>query len=218
MTLFRRLFDRCADALIARASRRLPDFVIGGHENPYLLRWWLIPRNPVFNVYLHKFLRDDDDRALHDHPWLWCSVLLRGEYIEVTTPRFEFEGDADDGIVRVDSAIPKGATVHASYAIGGASLTLLMRQPFARGSVRFHRPRFAHRIELLPCWLGPDDIDMPPRDQRDDMNLRAPCWTLFITGPRVRSWGFHCPGGWVPWQRFTAPDDAGAIGPGCGEP
>ena len=43
----------------------VPHMVIGGAEDPYLLRWYLIPRNPFVNVYLHKFLRSDDDRALH---------------------------------------------------------------------------------------------------------------------------------------------------------
>jgi hypothetical protein len=49
--------------------KRRPDFIIGGADNPYLLRWWIIPRNRWCNVYLHKILRDDDPRALHDHPW-----------------------------------------------------------------------------------------------------------------------------------------------------
>lgn len=39
-----------------------PHFYIGGIAKPYLLRWFLIPRNPWFNIYLHKFLCDDDDR------------------------------------------------------------------------------------------------------------------------------------------------------------
>jgi hypothetical protein len=30
----------------------------------------------------------------------------------------------------------------------------------------------------------------------------APCWTLFITGPKVREWGFHCQDGWVHWSKF----------------
>lgn len=63
--------------------KRKPDFVIGDKNNPYLKRWWLIPRNRVFNIYLHQFLKSDDDRALHDHPWLFnCSILLKGRYIE----------------------------------------------------------------------------------------------------------------------------------------
>lgn len=60
-----------------------PHFIIGGADDPYLLRWYLIPRNPFFNIYLHKFLRDDDDRALHDHPWWFVSLILKGGYSEV---------------------------------------------------------------------------------------------------------------------------------------
>lgn len=61
-----------------------PHSVIGGADRPYLLRWWLLPRNRVLNLYLHKFLRDDDDRALHDHPWWFVSLVLRGGYVEKT--------------------------------------------------------------------------------------------------------------------------------------
>lgn len=41
--------------------------------------------------------------------------------------------------------------------------------------------------------------------------------TLFMTGPKVRDWGFACPQGWVPWQDFVHPDDPGQRGVGCGE-
>jgi hypothetical protein len=65
------------------ALGRQPDFVVGKAEDPYLLRWWVIPRNKLFNVYLHKFCQSDDDRALHDHPWLFnASILLKGAYLE----------------------------------------------------------------------------------------------------------------------------------------
>jgi hypothetical protein len=43
--------------------KRAPDQVIGGRERPYMLRWYLIPRNRFCNIYLHHFLRSDDDRA-----------------------------------------------------------------------------------------------------------------------------------------------------------
>lgn len=61
---------------------RAPDFVIGDPAKPYLRRWWVIPRNRFFNIYLHQILADDDDRALHTHPWVNCSILLKGGYIE----------------------------------------------------------------------------------------------------------------------------------------
>jgi hypothetical protein len=61
---------------------REPDVVIGGRDNPYLLRWHLIPRNKLFGIYLHRFLRDDDDRALHDHPKNNISLILTTDYRE----------------------------------------------------------------------------------------------------------------------------------------
>lgn len=61
-----------------------PHQVIGGSNDPYMLRWYVIPRNALLNVYVHKFLRSDDDRALHDHPWWFVSWLLKGRYLEYT--------------------------------------------------------------------------------------------------------------------------------------
>lgn len=156
------LFHTLAESIIAQTYRRNPDFIVGGIESPYLLRWHLIPRNRIFNIYLHKFLRSDDDRALHDHPWVNLSVLLRGRYLEHT------------------------------IAAGG----IHRRREYQAGAARFRwTGRLAHRIELHD----------------------GACWTLFITGPRYRSWGFHCPeSGWVHWRDFTAPADAGQVGEGCG--
>ena len=34
------------------------------------------------NVFVHQFLSSDDDRALHDHPWPWMTLILEGEYLE----------------------------------------------------------------------------------------------------------------------------------------
>lgn len=68
-----------------------PHFVIGGPEDPYMLRWYVIPRNPLFNIYVHKFLRDDDDRALHDHPWWFVSLILNGGYTEITNDDADLE-------------------------------------------------------------------------------------------------------------------------------
>lgn len=156
-------------AILRWARARQPDFIIGGAHDPYLLRWWLIPRNPVFNIYVHQFLRSDDDRALHDHPWLFnCSILLDGEYIEHT---------------------PKGS---------------FFRQA---GEWKFRWWAAPHRVELLTIsdWV---------RTQPDNHNPVS-CWTVFITGPRVREWGFLCQQGWIHWKDFTARDDKGAVGKGC---
>lgn len=70
------------DSWFRRLLSGKPHFIIGGNADPYMLRWFLVPRNRRFNIYLHKFLRDDEDRALHDHPWWFISLILKGGYFE----------------------------------------------------------------------------------------------------------------------------------------
>ncbi len=142
---------------------REPDFVIGGSDDPYLLRWWVIPRNRFFNIYLHKVLHSDDDRALHDHPFCNVSFIVKGGYDEYT--------------------IADGGVGHRARRLAGA--------------FKFRLPSAAHRLEIVP-ELG-ETI------------------TLFVTGPRVRQWGFHCPQGWKHWKEFTSPNNKGEAGAGCGE-
>lgn len=152
-----------APRLFAVPCHRKPDLIIGA-DNPdgaYLYRWWVIPRNKWLNVYLHCFLRSDDDRALHDHEYVNVSVLLLGRYAE------------------------------HRIAAGGVH----RRTVRTEGDVCIRLPSTAHRIEVI---------------------ADEPCWSLFLTGPRVRRWGFHCPErGWVPWQTFTAEGRPGEVGPGC---
>ena len=47
----------------------------------YLTRWRLV-ECPWFGVYLHAIRIDDSDRHLHNHPWAFCSLVLRGGYVE----------------------------------------------------------------------------------------------------------------------------------------
>ena len=150
--------------LLLAARARPADVVIGPGSDgapDYLRRWWILPRNRVFNVYLHRFGASDDDRALHDHPWLFnLSVVLAGELGEIKRDAW--------GVPLLD--------------------------PLRAGAVRFRWGAAPHRLELRSVHA----------------------WTLFVTGPRLREWGFYCPRGWVRWQDFTDPTDAGRTGPGCG--
>ncbi len=198
-----RLAQWLFDLLIVRvAARRDPDFVVGadGPGGAYLRRWYLTPwrhwqgrlralaqHRPTAprrlgawaagllpNLYLHQFLRDDDDRALHDHPSWSASLMLEGRYIEHT------------------------------IAAGGIHQRRIHRD----GSLRFMGMRHAHRIALhrQHRWIAGRGLVHEP----------IPCWTLFLMGPTVRNWGFHCPQrGFVPWQRFTAGGRPGEIGRGC---
>lgn len=56
----------------------VPKFTITDNKGtPYLTRYYLF-RCERFRVFLHKFHRSDDDRAMHDHPWPFVTVLLHG--------------------------------------------------------------------------------------------------------------------------------------------
>ena len=151
---------------------RKPDFVIGSVSDPYLLRWWVIPRNRFFNIYLHQVRRDDEDRALHDHPWWNISFVIKGQLSEV----------------RPNKPIRR----------------LRRFWPYFRAATAQHRLVVGSR-----------------RDVRADIPFPKSVWTIFITGPRVRDWGFQCPddspaGGWRHWKDFVGLNP-GEVGRGCGE-
>lgn len=133
---------------------REPDFVIGDKSNPYMLRWHLQKSKTDSSVYLHCILRDDDDRALHDHRGHTASIVLSGVLREV---------------LKNDSRL------------------------LEPGSITYREAEVGHRLEVV----------------------EGPVWTLFITGPTLREWGFHCPNGWRHWQEFCAPHDQGLMGRGC---
>lgn len=107
-------------------GNREPDFVIGPADDPQLERWHVVPRNPFGNVYLHRFLRSDDDRALHDHPWDNHTLVLDGCYLEhlesgETATRF-----AGDTVER------SAHRAHRVEIIDGPAITLFFTGPVVR--------------------------------------------------------------------------------------
>ena len=62
-------------------------------NEPYLERYYLFLKdreNFPFNVFLHKFLKGDPD-DVHDHPWSYLTIVLKGGYYE-HTPIFNKDG------------------------------------------------------------------------------------------------------------------------------
>ena len=54
------------------------------NNEPYLERYYLFLKDRKrfpFNVFLHKFLKSDPD-DVHDHPWPYFTLILRGGYWE----------------------------------------------------------------------------------------------------------------------------------------
>ena len=63
------------------------------NNEPYLERYYLFLKDRQrfpFNVFLHKFLKSDPD-DVHDHPWPYATVILKGGYWE-WIPQFNSAG------------------------------------------------------------------------------------------------------------------------------
>jgi len=108
-------------------------------DQPYLERYYVFLKDRKrfpFNVFLHHFLRSDPD-DVHDHPWGYFTIILKGGYWE-WTPIFNTQGKQ-------------------------IAQTCAWRGP---GHFRFSPARSFHRIELDPevdCWTlfcpGPQKRD-----------------------------------------------------------
>lgn len=109
-------------------------------KEPYLERYYLFLKDRKkfpFNVFLHKFLRSDPD-DLHDHPWPYATLILKGGYWEW---------------------IPEYNTIH-DIIIGEKKV---WRGP---GHFRICKATSYHRIEIEPgvdCWT----LFMPGPQKRD---------------------------------------------------
>ena len=49
------------------------------------------------------------------------------------------------------------------------------------------------------------------------IEIDKPVYTLFITGPRWRKWGFLCNKKWVPYDEYIAQSGSNRLASGCGE-
>lgn len=130
-------------------KRRKPDIILGANKNPpYMQRWWIIPRNRWFNAYLHEVGQDDEDRALHDHPWDNMSWVLHGGFIEVTEENGETVRRA-----RLPGAIKRrrATDAHRLELIGDSSVSLFFSTRYKR-KWGFHCPRGWIRYEE---FVGP---------------------------------------------------------------
>lgn len=179
--------------------KREPDFYVGGKQNPYMMRWWIIPRNRYFNIYLHKFLRDDEDRACHSHPWKSLSIILKGNYIEHRPVKF------------------------VNRRTGKIEIVDYERQVFKRWAIIPRAANYFHRIELFKEYYDKIAADTAKYyeencpEKNPYVKFSQPVWTIFITGRKIQEWHFLCPQGLVHWKDFVDETDEGNIGKGCAE-
>lgn len=126
-------------------------------SEPYLNRYYLFLKDRKkfpFNVFLHQFLRSDPD-DLHDHPWPYATLILKGGYWEWIPIYTNFDPQA---------------------AISGKPV-ICGEQKVWRGPGHFRvcSANSYHRIELEPgvdCWT----LFMPGPQKRDWGFLTHKSW------------------------------------------
>ena len=118
------------------------------NDEPYLERYYVFLKDRgvfPFNVFLHKFLKSDPD-DVHDHPWPYATLILKGGYWE-WVPEFDEQGTKIS-----ERKIWRGA-----------------------GHFRISSAKSFHRVELEPgvtAW----SIFMPGPKQREWGFLRQGKW------------------------------------------
>lgn len=124
---------------------RLPPFLtgLGDRGQPYdppgnwavyasligdYMRRWLV-RTPWGTLRLHRILRADDDRDLHDHPFDFTSLILRGGYTEVRVAGTDPDGDPEHvarTFRRGDVVRRRAEDLHAIRTVFPGTLTLVV--------------------------------------------------------------------------------------------
>lgn len=99
----------------------------------YLDRWGLGTR--LCGVYLHRMTAPDPGLDLHDHPWWFCSLILRGGYTEACAEARRELSDGGHGFRtwRRGSVHSLGLDVcHRIIDIEKPTWTLIFRGPVRR--------------------------------------------------------------------------------------
>lgn len=71
MTIFNKLIRKCF----------LKKEIISKEGEVFFRRYGLVS-TPICNLYLHNILKSDQDDTMHDHPWNFISLILKGSYQE----------------------------------------------------------------------------------------------------------------------------------------
>lgn len=108
---------------------------------PLLVRYQIIRHPKFWGIFLHKLCRSDHDRALHDHPWPFVSIVLWGGYKEIrhvrdinNVVRYETIEETEFQVHRPGAILYRPATWRHRVIIepGRPAWTLILVGPRAR--------------------------------------------------------------------------------------
>jgi hypothetical protein len=155
--------------------------IVNCDRDPYLHRWYLV-RRPEFGVFIHKFIRSDEDRALHDHPWNFFVIPVWRGYIE-HSEEYPPCPDCDaNGVVEVfEGSVHQMTTPCSCCDLKGYITVPVRRRVWPIIGMRFRRAEYRHRVELV---------------------AGKPSWSIFIRFKSRRDWGFWPMEGFQQWNKW----------------
>ncbi|GFM29238.1 hypothetical protein [Novosphingobium sp. PY1] len=145
---------------------------------------------PEMQAWAESIMQREPDFVIGDDYLRRWFVVPRNEQMNVYLHEIRKSDD--------DRALHDHPWANTSYLISGRYIEHTPQGATVRNAGDFvERSAMAlHRLEVIP---GERAI------------------SLFITGPKVREWGFACGHGWVHYLDFVNEDDPGQPGRGCGE-
>jgi hypothetical protein len=96
---------------------------LGRDECPYLIRW--VVNLKLFSIRVHYWISSDDDRALHDHPWWFITLLLRGSYIDIGEK-------SQDVLKRGSMRFRRALHRHTVKVLERGTVTVMLTGPYCR--------------------------------------------------------------------------------------
>lgn len=147
------------------------------HDGRTFLDRWGLCHERWGGFYVHHIAGPDPGKDLHDHPWAFVTIILRGGYTE----HYARCPDGPNGA---------GRYVHPSKIEACYMAEIAERWPdtCTAGFVRRWRWLSVHR---MPLGAAHRIVDARPGT-----------WTLVLRGPTRRTWGFYLPTGWVAWTEY----------------
>jgi hypothetical protein len=158
-----RLLDRIFDKRV----------IVNCVREAYLHRWYVI-RTERIGIFVHRFVRSDEDRALHDHPWAFIVIPLWGGYLEYSD-RPVMRGRNVERACREFARLPDFLNTILSQRES------VVRRIWPIISTRYRDTTYRHRVELIK---------------------ERPSWSIFIRFKKIREWGFWPKEGFLLWNKW----------------
>lgn len=153
---------------------------------PYLIRWTILGfglDSSWFSIKVHNILISDEE-CLHNHPWAFISIILKGGYTE-HTKWLPWAYNKPGWSERV---ISEKNGFHVQH------------KEFGRGSILYRPAHWSHRLQLpntlVPHPKGGGFIEKP-----------IPAWTLVFTFRKTQRWGFFTKNGWIHNWKYSEEKD-----------